>query len=337
MPKPTVRDVHVNRPLTNISIAYVQNANNFIADKVFPVVPVESKSDLYWKYSRADFFRNEAKKRAPGTESAGGGYALETDSYNCEVEAFHKDIDDQTRANYDSELNADRDGTIFVTQKLLIAREVNFYSNFMQSGIWGTTVDGATTAGTGEVAYWNDGTSGDPIANIDTAIATIMSNTGYAPNRLVLGFRVFQALKNHPDIVDRVKFVQNIGPNQAAKVTSSILADLFFDGLPGGGEVVIGAAVQNTANDGATEATDFIGGDDALLVYANPSPSLMTPSGGYTMNWRGYMGNPQAMKIKKFRMDWLESDRIEGCMAYDQKLVASELGYYFNNIISLPA
>jgi hypothetical protein len=33
MPNPTAGDVHVNRPLTNISIAYMQDAAGFVADR----------------------------------------------------------------------------------------------------------------------------------------------------------------------------------------------------------------------------------------------------------------------------------------------------------------
>jgi hypothetical protein len=47
MPNPTQADLHVNVPLTNVSIAYIQKADAFIATKVFPKVPVSKQSDLY--------------------------------------------------------------------------------------------------------------------------------------------------------------------------------------------------------------------------------------------------------------------------------------------------
>jgi hypothetical protein len=36
MPQPTQSQVHVDAVLTNISVGYMQDAANFIADKVFP-------------------------------------------------------------------------------------------------------------------------------------------------------------------------------------------------------------------------------------------------------------------------------------------------------------
>ena len=46
MPNPTVRDVHREQYLDNISIAY--RNTSLIWDQVFPVVPVEKKSDWYF-------------------------------------------------------------------------------------------------------------------------------------------------------------------------------------------------------------------------------------------------------------------------------------------------
>ena len=52
MPQPHVNNVHVDAILTNISVAYMQKADNYIADKVFPVVAVDKKSDKFFKYTK---------------------------------------------------------------------------------------------------------------------------------------------------------------------------------------------------------------------------------------------------------------------------------------------
>ena len=64
MPSPSQSDLHINAPLTNVSIAYLQNSSAYIADKVFPRVPVAKQSDLYIKYSKSDWRRTDAQKRA---------------------------------------------------------------------------------------------------------------------------------------------------------------------------------------------------------------------------------------------------------------------------------
>lgn len=332
MAQPTAGDVHVNTPLTNISIAYIQAAGNFIADQFFPNIPVSKQSDRYYVYTRADFNRDEMQERAPGTESAGGGYDLDnTPTYYAPVFALHKDVDDQIRANSDSVLNPDRDATVFLTNKAMIRRERNFATKAFAAGIWGGETTGVNSGvNPGEFLIWNDPNS-DPIANIRTAKRERLEATGFEPNSLALSSSVMDALVDHPDIVDRIKYGQT--PGAPAIVNASSLAQLF--GLD---RVMVSKAVYNSAAKGATEASSFIIGNSALLAYVTPTPSVMTPSAGYTFSWSGWMGaSGMGHRIKRFRMEHLESDRVEIQMAYDQKIVGSDLGHFFENAVDFDA
>ena len=66
MSLPTGSDVHVDVPLTNISLAYMQSEENFISTKVFPFIPTAKQSNKYYIYDRADFNRDQAAVRGPG-------------------------------------------------------------------------------------------------------------------------------------------------------------------------------------------------------------------------------------------------------------------------------
>ena len=328
MPNPTVGDVHVNAPLTNISIAYMQDAMNFIASRVFPNIPVAKQSDRYYIYDRGDFNRDEMQLRAPGTESAGSGYDLDnTPTYYAPVYAFHKDIADQIRSNSDSVLSPDRDGTLFVTQKALIKRERLWATNFFTAGLWTTDITGVAAApAAGQALQWNDATS-DPIADIRLGKRTVLESTGFEPNTLVVSQSVFDALIDHPDIVDRVKY----GAQSQVSIVDvpELMALLKIE------RILIMKSIYNSANDGADAVHTFIGGKSALLCYAAPSPGLMVPTAGYNFSWTGMMGSSAlGGRIKKFRMEKLESDRIEIQMAFDQKLVSADLGYFFTSIIA---
>ena len=72
-------DVHVNRPLTNISVAYMQRMENFISARVFPNISVDKKSDQYFTYDRGEFNRDAMEERGPGAPSAGGDYTISTE------------------------------------------------------------------------------------------------------------------------------------------------------------------------------------------------------------------------------------------------------------------
>ena len=145
MPNPSLSMVHVDRPLTNMSVAYIQTEDAFICSKVFPVVPVDKKSDRYFVYTKDDWFRDDAQLRAPATESAGGGYDLDnTPTYSCNVYAYHKDTEEQTNANADVPLNMERDATMYVTRKLLLRQEIAWVVDFFTTGIWTGSSTGST-------------------------------------------------------------------------------------------------------------------------------------------------------------------------------------------------
>lgn len=319
MPQPTRSQVHVNRPLTNISIAYIQNPNNFIAERVFPSIPVDKISDTYFKYDKDSWFRDEMKRRAPSTESAGSGYTIDsTPSYSCDVWALHKDIDDDIRGNEDAPLNSDRDATLYLTQKGLLRKEKEFVSKYFKTSIWTGSSTGADIDLTS--LKWSNASS-DPVKDIDAQKAAMLEKTGFEPNTLVVPNAVHNILKNHPDIRDRIKYVQK------AVVTEDILAMLF-----GVEKYLVAKATNNTAVEGATASMSSVfTSTSTLLCYSNPTPSILMPSAGYVFNWKEY--SAVGARIKKIRNDLVKSDRIEIEMAFDMKQVAADLGAYFINVI----
>lgn len=308
-------DVHVDSALTNISVAFMQDASHFIAEQVFPAIPVTHRSDVFHTYDIADARRDEVKPRAPGTESAGGGFRMGTDNYSCDVFAFHKDVDDQTRANADAAVDVDEDATRFVTTRFMINRELRWSSTYFAAGVWDNDVTPAD--------LWSSGTS-DPEADIDLGKSTILLDTGYEPNTLVVSWQVHQALKKHPLIVDRYKHTSS------NSITAQMIAAfLEID------RYIISKATYNSADEGLAAVNAFIAGKHALLCYVAPSPGLLTPTSGYTFVWKGLTGaSDVGVAISSFRMQQIKSDRIEGEFAYDDKVVASSMGYFFNGAVA---
>jgi hypothetical protein len=326
MPTPTQSDLHVNVPLTNVSVAYMQSASTYIADKVFPKVPVSKQSNMYWKYSKSDWRRSDVKRRAPGTESAGSGWNLNTDTYFAHVYAIHKDIDDQLRSNADSNFNLDRDATEFITNQLLLQRDIDWNAKYFVPGVWGTNKVGTT-----DFVKWSDAGS-DPISDVADAVVQFRKLTGFKPNIGVMGASVMKALKQHPDIIDRIKYTQK------GIVSEDLIATLFdIDELytsyatQATGVQMPDAVAQDTA-----ATFDFISDSKSmLLAYAPSGPSLMTPSAGYTFTWNGYVGgNNQGIKVKRFRMEHIAADRVEAEATYDMKVVASDLGYFLSSVVA---
>ena len=326
MPTPTQSDLHVNVPLTNVSVAYIQSSSTYIADKVFPRVPVDKQSNLYYKYSKSDWRRSDVKRRAPGTESAGSGWNYDSDSYFAHVYAIHKDIDDQVRSNADSNFNLDRDATEFVTNQLLLQRDIDWAAKYFTTGVWGTDKVGTT-----DFVKWSDAGS-DPISDVADAVVSFRQITGFKPNICVLGAKVMKALKQHPDIIDRIKYTQK------GIVSEDLIATLFdVDELyTAYATVATGPQIPAAREQDAAATFDFItDAKSVLLAYAPSGPSLMTPSAGYTFTWNGYLGgNSQGVKVKRFRQEQIASDRIEAEATYDMKVVCPDMGYFLSQAVA---
>lgn len=319
--------VHVNRALTNLSLAFDPVTEGYVADRVFPKVDVENMTDIYWTFDRSYFLRDEVRERAPLTESAGGGYEQAQATYLAKRQSVHQDVPDETRANADG-LTGDAGAQDWVTSQMWLHREIQFAQKAMTTGIWATDVTGVAGVPTGnQVKQWNDAAS-TPITDVSKWSTAMQTNTGRRATRLVMGRLVWDQLKQHPTVIDLIKYGQT--PGMAAKATKEAVAALLEVD-----EILVMEGIYNSAKEGATPVYQFIGAKVALLVNVPARPGLRVASAGYTFSWKGLIGTvANGIRIKKFRMENLSADRIEGDMAYDQKVVAPELGVFFNSLIA---
>lgn len=310
--QPAQQDVHIDQALTDLSIAYVQRQDVYIARSVFPVIQTEKQSDKYYIFSKNDWFRDEAQKRPDNSESAGGGFTLSTDSFFSDVWAFHKDIGFQTRRNADKQIQLERAAVEFVTQRLLLRQEIQWVTDWFTTGVWATD---ATPA-----SLWDDYVNSDPIEDIETAKEAILASTGFLPNTLVLGYQVFRKLKRHPDFRDQIKYTS------AENVNAALLARILEVD-----RVLVAKAIKATNVENETAAYSFTHGKHALLCYVNPSPGEMQPSAGYTFAWDAYGAG--GIAIDSFDIRAKKTTRVEGEMAFDNKATGTDLGYFFNGAV----
>ena len=147
------------------------------------------------------------------------------------------------------------------------------------------------------------------------------------PNRLALGANVFNALKLHPAILERVKYGGSTA--NPASVTANVLAQLF-----GVEKLVVLNSIMNKADMGAEADMQFIGDPNAfLLAYATNAPSIDEPSAGYIFSW-DMLGNGQILPILNYLGEsGTYSEFIEGLMASDMKKTADDLGMFFADAV----
>ncbi len=326
--QPGLGDVHVDVPLSNVSLAFIQNADNFVASRIFPIINSPAKSNQYFTYDRDFFLRDLMQERAPGASAVELSYAVGTQSFNCRVYAAKRAIDDQIRGNADAAIDLDREATELLTSQALINREVNWASNYFGSGIWATDLTGvaASNPTPSQFQRW-DRDASTPIEDVRTAMRTVQESTAHKPNVAVVGKHVYDALLDHPDIIARLDRGQTTGPAIVQRQNLAALFELE--------EIMVMEAVRTTSVEGAsTPVRSYIGGNNFLLAHRAPSPGLMTASAGYTFIWTGLMGAGSGTVIKRYREEKVASDIIEIHQAYDQHLVAADLGYMFLDAVS---
>ena len=323
--------MHIDQPLTNLTLAYAQSQESFVADKVFPVVGVDKQSDKYYEYNRADMNRSgDVKKLAPRTEVERIGMAISSDSYYADVYGLGMDFDEQTLANEDAALDIRSAGAQTLVNRLMIHREEQFASTFFSAGVWGNQ----DLQSGRSIVEWDQALA-TPIKNVTDASKTIqLQSGGFRPNTMVVGREVHDALINSSDILKRIGLEAGATTASPALATRQMMARIF--------EVenyYVMEAVKNTAVEGAAESPAFIGGKHAMLCYTPSNAGLMTPASGLTFAWNNIPGvNNLGISVESFSDDALKrqqiAEMIQVKMSYDMKVVGSELGYFFETIIA---
>lgn len=316
MAEPTAYDLHVNQLLTNASIGYKNPA--YVAADMFPDVTVIKQTGIIPLYPQSPWFRNTAHKRAPGTASRGGGFQVDnTNTYHCNRVSYRFEIPDEFRDNTDSPYDMDRDGTMFVTDKIMMERELDFTSNCFTGSVWTTDKTGA---GGADFTQWSDYASSTPLRDITEYLDDVEALTAMAPNSGVMGKQVWSQLKWHPDVIDTIKYTQR------AQMTIDIFAALI--------EVEnmrVGRGIYTTTAEGTAEASvtySRIWGKAALFLYVPPSPSLFSPAAGYAIVWNRV---PNASRyIKQMRHEEREVDIIEGNAYYEHKIMSANSGAFLD-------
>ena len=307
---PLVSQVKHDPVLTNISVQFRPAQGGYLADMVAPPVPVRLETADYWVYDRSRFDTPDSH-RAPRGEFNRIEWSATKKSYSCEEYGLEQPIDDRERSNAAFPLQPDIDSTEIVTDMVLNNREKRITDQCLSTKV---VTKNTTLSGT---AQWSDDSgSSHPLDDARVARTTMFDATGMRPNMLVIGYKVFEALKVHSDIIERFQYVTG------GIVTADILKQYFEVDM-----LYIGGVLRRTSNEGATDAYADVWGKDALFFYSERRPALKRPSFMYTMRVRG-------MSAERYREDKIKSDVIRVSEIQDEHVVASDLGYLIKNAIA---
>ena len=318
-----------NQYLTNMSMAFFQDPADFVATSIFPICPVQLSASYYYTFSKADLARDNVQRKPAFGRVNPAIMGQEDSSYKCEVDQVLVGIDQIAQLNYQRSrapgvADPRRAKVRFATEQMLLHQDIIFASKFFNTGAWSNVKTGvASSPSTNQFLKWTDSSS-DPIGQMDDLKAEIKKNGRRTPNRLALGIEAFNALKIHPDIVERVKYTGSTA--NPAKVNERVLAELF-----GVEQVKVLESTYNTAGIGQAANMDFIcDSKAALLCYATNTPQIDEPSAGYIFTW-DMLGNGSPVAFDQWEGDnGTHSEFVEGLMSTDMKKTCDDLAVFLS-------
>jgi hypothetical protein len=305
---PLISTVKFDALLTTVSLQYQPAPDGYLADLVLPPVPVSLESASFWVYDKSRFDVPDSK-RAPRAEYNRVDWNATTDSYLAQQYGLEGEIDDQERKNAAAPLDLDVDTTEIVTDMVLNNREKRVADLVTNTA---NVPQNITLSGTSQ---WSDYTNSNPLVDAKNARTAIFAATGYRPNRMIMGYQVFEHLKLHPDITEIIKYTER------AIVTSALLAAVFEVD-----EVYIGGVLRRTSKAGQPDVLTDVWGKDVLFVYAETSPSLKRASFGYQMR-------QEDLRVFRYREDKRDVDVIRVGEKQAEKIIANQLGYLVKNAV----
>lgn len=319
--------------LTNMSMAYFQQADRYVAKTIFPICPVQLSSARFYTFSKGDLLRDNVARKPQFGKVQPAQMGQLDQSYTCYVDQVIVGVDQISALNY-QRTNAPgiadprRAKVKYIAEQMNLHQDIVFANNFFKSGVWANEWTGNTTHNSGSKQFikFNDDNC-DPVSLFDELCTSVEQSTGRRPNRLALGKSAFNSLKSNPSVVERVKFGGSTA--NPATVNERVLGELF-----GIEKVVVMSSVYNSAAVGAADNMNFIcDPTSALLAYATDAPAIDEPSAGYIFTW-DMLGNGQYMPTLQYPGEnGTHSEFIEGLFSADMKKTADDLAIFLKSCV----
>lgn len=315
--------------LSNMALAYYQSDAKSFAKTIFPICPVSLSSDNYYIFDKEDLLRDNWHRKPAYGKVDPAVLSEHTETYACVVDQMIMGIDQIRQTDLNRRMGprtADpkQQRTKTMAGQANIHQDSWFAQKFFKKGVWGqefSGVDSTTPTSRQFIKFSNN--NSDPVAFVDDKKTVMEQSTGRMPNRMALGVNVFNALKRHPAILERVKYGGSTA--NPASVTQNVLAQLF-----GINRITVQRSIMNRAELGQAADMGYIGDPDAfLLAYATDAPSIDEPSAGYIFTW-DMLGNGNILPVLNYPGEnGTHSEFIEGLMAADMKKTADDLAMFF--------
>ena len=303
-------DVHVDGPLTNLALQF--RNRSFVAEEVFPVVPVVKESDLYYTFSREEL-RDVDTRRAAGALAKEIEWVPSTASYVAEEYALRHLLADRIQQNADAAVNPRVNTTNKLMKWIQLGQEKR-----VQTVAQATGNSVATVAASPK---W-DGTSPTIEKDIDTAKDSVRNNAGVEPNAILLAENVKDVVKRDTTLRDLIRYVINLGAGNRELLMNGELPPVLFNLA-----VIVAGATEDTSKVGASSTIAKIWNDAVPVFYRETAVSLDTVTWGYVLR-------VQRPVVKSYRDEHRNGEYIEASIIQAEKLVTANAANLITDVLS---
>jgi hypothetical protein len=309
---PSLNQVYRAPLLTDAMVRY--RNDNFIAEQVFPVLPVTKEQDYIFVFDKENLRAPKNSQRGLYDRAERVDYGLSQVAMPTLVErALEQPVSWKVKNQAQDPLQPEISATNNLAEKIAIEKEVALSTYLANTA---NVTQNTTLSGTSQ---WSDYTNSHPLVAIQSAADTILQNSLKKPNVAVMGRQVFSQLVNHPDVTDRIKYT--------ARADQATIANALAD-LLGVDRVYIGTAGQNTAVEGQTDSVSFIWGKNFWLMYVAPIPAIETVSAGY------HLIIPEERYVDTWTEQPIKSDLVRVNDYYTRYTMAVECMYLYKNAVA---
>lgn len=310
--------------LTNFSIGY--RSPSFVGLDILPQVTVGTPSGRYRVFDRSNRVRFYSR-REPGTvanEVRGGRWSEDTfKTVEHSLQAAVADEEQQELTSQGGLANATFGGSLQINPAQDAVALVNNSLQLEHELAVATLVRNTATYPVGNTVtlaaadQWDNyaGATSNPLTIVRTAINTITSKIGVAPNLMVMGAQGVPWLEEHPDLTARF-------------TNFALTDDGAFRALTGfeGRLVLVSDDRYNDADiQEATETAAYVWGKDVFIGYVTPTLGLGDLSFGKTFAQTYPDGSTKP--TDRWREEGRKSDLVRVSWKYDLKVTSSSAGY----------
>lgn len=270
---PRMATGRVDKQVTNILKAYTNK--DFIADKILPKFVVEEEGGIIPSMGTSHL-RIYDNRRALWDESSHRMDFKYVNSDRYAIEYYDVDVymPDRLQRQIQLPFNVRRDAGIIAMQNLMLEREALLAAVFTSTAILTNNV-----TLTGADKYSDP--SSTPLADMEAGRTSIYEKTGTEANAMVIGRKVFNTLKDHPDFANKVRGSQE---RLSSKGLKSMIAEYLE--IPEE-NILIGKGIKITSNEGQSETKSVVWGNDIVLFTKAMESAIYEPSLGYGFVLKG--------------------------------------------------